>query len=82
MTFLSSPSSRIQNAPFRLRNVLPPSDYMEATYRQSNQAIINSSAALLKAQLIAGQHTLDKERFVDVAKRHGWILQIPARLLV
>jgi len=42
----------------------------------------DASQALLKAQLLAGQHTLDKERFVKVAKQNGWILQIPERLLV
>lgn len=40
-----------------------------------------ASRALLKAQLLTGQHTLDKDRFVRMAKHHGWILQIPERLL-
>jgi hypothetical protein len=43
---------------------------------------VSASRELLKAQLIAGQHTLDKERFVKIAKHHGWILQIPEHLLV
>jgi len=55
---------------------------MERINNRESESIELSSKALLKAQLIAGQHTLDKKQFVDVAKRHGWILQIPERLLV
>ena len=55
---------------------------MEILNKRSNESISNSTQALLKAQLLAGQHTLNKERFVDVAKQNGWILQIPERLLV
>ncbi len=55
---------------------------MERLNKRETDSIAMSTKALLKAQLTAGQHTLDKERFVDVAKRNGWILQIPERLLV
>ena len=60
----------------------PTSKRMEYLSKRETDIITNATQALLKAQLTAGQHTLDKERFVDVAKRNGWILQIPERLLV
>jgi len=60
----------------------PLTRQMERINNRESESIELSSKALLKAQLIAGQHTLDKKQFVDVAKRHGWILQIPERLLV
>jgi hypothetical protein len=55
---------------------------MEILNKRSNESISNSTKALLKAQLLAGQHTLNKERFVNISKQHGWILQIPEHLLV
>ena len=55
---------------------------MEWISKRYTDSTAEASRALLKAQLLAGQHTLDKKRFVDVAKRHGWILQIPQRLLL
>jgi hypothetical protein len=50
--------------------------------RHHNESVALSSKALLKAQLTTGQHALDKERFVQTAIDYGWILQVPARLLV
>jgi hypothetical protein len=55
---------------------------MEWLSRHQNESIANASKSLLKAQLTTGQHALDKDRFVDTAIKHGWILQIPERLLV
>jgi hypothetical protein len=55
---------------------------MEILNKRSNESISNSTKALLKAQLLAGQHTLNKEQFVNISKQHGWILQIPEHLLV
>jgi hypothetical protein len=55
---------------------------MERINNRESESIELSTKALLKAQLLTGQHTLDKKRFVDVAKHHGWLLQIPQRLLV
>jgi len=78
----SNSQSRVKNTAFRLRTVLPPSKHMELARNKSNQDIMISTKSLLKAQLVAGQHGLNKEQFVDVAKRNGWILQIPERLLV
>jgi hypothetical protein len=49
--------------------------------RHHNEAVAQSSKALLKAQLTTGQHALDKDRFVQTAVNYGWILQIPERLL-
>jgi len=49
--------------------------------RHYNESVAQSSKALLKAQLTTGQHALDKERFVQTAIDHGWILQVPGRLL-
>jgi hypothetical protein len=54
---------------------------MEWLSRHQNESISKASKSLLKAQLITGQHTLDKDRFVDIAIKHGWILQVPERLL-
>ena len=64
------------------RKALPMSSRQEWLSRHHNESMAQSSKALLKAQLLAGQHTLGKEQFVKVAKQHGWILQVPARLLV
>lgn len=47
-----------------------------------NESVAQSSKALLKAQLTTGQHALDKDRFVQTAINHGWILHIPDRLLL
>jgi hypothetical protein len=47
-----------------------------------NESVAQSSKALLKAQLTTGQHTLEKDRFVETAINHGWILHIPDRLLL
>jgi hypothetical protein len=58
--------------PKRIRNIPAPSEYLEHRYRQSNQAIIDSSAALLKAQLKAGHHMLTRESFKAVVKKYGW----------
>jgi|APGre2960657404_1045060.scaffolds.fasta_scaffold66439_2 hypothetical protein len=55
---------------------------MEWISKRYSDSTAEASKALLKAQLLSGQHTLDKERFVQVAKRNGWILQIPQRLLL
>jgi hypothetical protein len=54
---------------------------MEWISKRYTDSTAEASRALLKAQLLAGQHTLDKEQFVQVSKRNGWILQIPQRLL-
>jgi hypothetical protein len=54
---------------------------MEWLSRHYNESVAQSSKALLKAQLTTGQHALDKERFVQTAIDHGWILQVPGRLL-
>lgn len=54
---------------------------MEWISKRYTDSTSEASRALLKAQLLSGQHTLDKKRFVDVAKHHGWLLQIPERLL-
>jgi hypothetical protein len=58
--------------PKRMRNIPAPSEYLETRYRQSNQAIIHGSEALLKAQLKAGHHTLTKESLMAVIKKYGW----------
>lgn len=55
---------------------------MEWISKRHSESTAEASKALLKAQLLFGQHTLDKEQFVKVAKHHGWILQIPQRLLL
>jgi len=54
---------------------------MEWISKRYTDSTAEASRALLKAQLLAGQHTLGKEQFVKVAKHHGWLLQIPQRLL-
>lgn len=61
-----------QELPTRSRNIMPPSEFLERRYKQSNQAVINSSAALLKAQLKAGHHTLTPESFKAIVKKYGW----------
>ena len=64
------------------RNLRPMSSRQEWLARHYIDTITQSSKELLKAQLTAGQHTLDKERFVQTAIHHGWIMNIPERLLV
>lgn len=58
--------------PTRIKNIPPPSEFLERRYKQSNQATIDSSTALLKAQLKAGHHTLTKESLMAVIKKYGW----------
>ena len=55
---------------------------MEWISKRYTDSTVEASRALLKAQLLAGQHTLNKERFVNISKQHGWILQIPQQLLL
>lgn len=64
------------------RKLRPMSSRQEWLSRHYNESIMQSSKALLKAQLTTGQHALDKERFVQTAINYGWILQIPQRLLL
>jgi hypothetical protein len=64
------------------RKAPPISSRQEWLARHHNEAVAQSSKALLKAQLTTGQHALDKERFVQTAVNYGWILQIPERLLL
>ena len=63
------------------RKAKPSCSRMEYLSRHYNESVAQSSKALLKAQLTTGQHALDKERFVQTAIDHGWILQVPGRLL-
>jgi hypothetical protein len=63
---------RRQELPTRLKNIPPSSEFLERRYKQSNQATIDSSKALLKAQLKAGHHTLTKESLMAVIKKYGW----------
>jgi hypothetical protein len=58
--------------PTRSRNIPPPSEYLEHRYRQSNQAIVDSSRALLKAQLKAGHHTLTPESYKAIVRKYDW----------
>ena len=60
--------------PTRSRNIPPPSEYLEHRYRQNNQAIAEGSAALLKAQLKAGHHTLTPESLKVVVRKYKWQL--------
>lgn len=64
------------------RKAPPMSSRQEWLSRHHNESVALSSKALLKAQLTTGQHALDKDRFVQTAIDYGWILQVPARLLV
>lgn len=66
---------------FSHRRSHQPPVQMEWISKRYSDSTAESSRALLKAQLLTGQHTLGKEQFVKVAKHHGWILQIPQRLL-
>lgn len=66
---------------FDHRDGYEPSLRMEWLSTRYSDSTLRSSRDLLKAQLLAGQHTLDKEQFVKVAKHYGWILQIPEHLL-
>jgi hypothetical protein len=52
-------------------------EYAEHRYRQNNQAIIEGSEALLKAQLKAGHHTLTKESWLAVVKKYEWQYCLP-----
>ena len=63
------------------RKAPPMSSRQEWLSRHHNESVALSSKALLKAQLTTGQHALDKKRFVQTAIDHGWIMQIPGRLL-
>lgn len=63
------------------RKAPPMSSRQEWLSRHYNESVAQSSKALLKAQLITGQHTLEKDRFVQTAINYGWIMQIPQRLL-
>ena len=58
--------------PTRSRNILPPSEYLEARNTAIHDRIAESSRKLLKAQLQTGQHMLTKESFVGIAKKYGW----------
>ena len=58
--------------PDRIKNIPPPSEYLEHRYRQSNQAIADGSAALLKAQLKAGHHTLTPESYKAIVRKYDW----------
>lgn len=58
--------------PDRIKNIPPPSEYLEHRYRQSNQAISDGSEALLKAQLKAGHHTLTPESWKAVVRKYDW----------
>ena len=58
--------------PTRTRNIPEPSEYLEHLYRQSNQTIIDSSKALLKAQLKAGHHTLTEESYRAIVRKYDW----------
>lgn len=64
------------------RKAKPMSSRQEWLSRHYNESVAQSSQELLKAQLTTGQHTLDKDRFVQTAIDYGWILQVPARLLL
>jgi hypothetical protein len=73
MTSLSEARTKTRNElPTRIKNILPPSEYLEHRYRQSNQAIADGSAALLKAQLKAGHHTLTPESWKAVVRKYDW----------
>jgi hypothetical protein len=63
--------------PNRIKNIPAPSEYLEHRYRQNNQAIIEGSEALLKAQLKAGHHTLTKESWLAVVKKYEWQYYLP-----
>ena len=58
--------------PTRSRNILPPSEHLEAKNAEIHKRIAESSRQLLKAQLQAGHHVLTKESFVGIAKKYGW----------
>jgi len=53
------------------------SDYLEQHYQQCNQKIADATAALLKAQLKAGHHTLTKESWLAVVKKYDWQYCLP-----
>jgi hypothetical protein len=73
MTFLSEARTKTRNElPTRIKNIPEPSEYLEHRYRQSNQAIIDSSKALLKAQLRAGNHTLAPESYKAIVRKYDW----------
>jgi hypothetical protein len=58
--------------PTRSRNILPPSEYLEAKNTAIHERIAESSRQLLKAQLATGHHKLTRESFVGIAKKYGW----------
>lgn len=64
------------------RKAPPMTSRQEWLAKHYHETVARSSKALLKAQLTTGQHALDKDRFVQTAINHGWILQIPERLLL
>jgi len=64
------------------RKAPPMSSRQEWLAKHYNESVAQSSKALLKAQLTTGQHTLEKDRFVQTAINYGWILHIPDRLLL
>lgn len=74
-----TPSPRFN---FEHRRKHQASVQMEWISKRYTDSTAEASRALLKAQLLAGQHTLNKERFVNISKQHGWILQIPQQLLL
>ncbi len=49
------------------RKAPPMTNRQEWLARHYQDAVAQSSKALLKAQLATGQHTLDKDRFVQTA---------------
>jgi hypothetical protein len=58
--------------PTRSKNILPPSEHLEAKNAEIHKRIAESSRQLLKAQLQTGQHKLTRESFVGIAKKYGW----------
>lgn len=73
MTFHSeTPVKRRNELPNRIKKIEQPSESLERLYNQANTKIAESTKALLKAQLIAGQHNLTRESFVMIAEKYGW----------
>jgi hypothetical protein len=58
--------------PTQSKNILPPSEHLEAKDAGIHKRIAECSRQLLKAQLLAGQHKLTRESFVGIAKKYGW----------
>lgn len=67
--------------PTRQRKIPEPSEYLEHRFRQNNEAIAESSRALLKAQLEARHHTLTKESWMAVVKKYRWQNELPLSLM-